>query len=99
MRSLFVLFAVLAFASPTKDELRKQIAELKVKAFEIQTQVDLLEAQLKDIETAEANQPLPAAKATAPVKVRCAGLTKEGARCTRHAEPGSRFCWQHKSKR
>ncbi len=99
MRILFVLLAVLAFASPTKDELRKQIAELKVKAFEIQTQVDLLEAQLRDIETAEANAPVPAPKSTAPVRVRCAGHTKEGARCTRHAEAGSRFCWQHKTKR
>lgn len=99
MRSLFVLFAILSFASPTKDELRKQIAELKVKAFEIQTQVELLEAQLKDIETAEANQPIPTVKAATPVKVRCAGHTKDGQRCSRHAEPGSRFCWQHKAKR
>lgn len=99
MRSLFVLIAILSFASPTKDELRKQIAELKVKAFEIQTQVDLLEAQLKDIETAEANAPVPTPKSAAPVKIRCAGHTKDGQRCSRHAEPGSRFCWQHKTKR
>jgi hypothetical protein len=99
MRPLFVLFAILSFASPTKDELRKQIAELKVKAFEIQTQVEVLEAQLKDIETAEANQPIPTAKTATPAKVRCAGHTKDGQRCSRNAEPGSRFCWQHKSKR
>jgi hypothetical protein len=99
MRTLLLLWAIFAFASPTKEELRKQIAELKVKAFEIQTQVGLLEAQLRDIETAEANAPLPSVKARVPVKVRCAGHTKEGSRCTRYAEAGSRFCWQHKSKR
>lgn len=26
---------------------------------------------------------------------RCAATTRGGSRCTRPAEPGSRFCWQH----
>lgn len=99
MRFLVVCLALLAFASPTKDELRKQIAELKVKAFEIQTQVELLEAQLRDLESAESNQPLPPAKTPAAPRVRCAGHTKDGSRCSRYAEAGSRFCWQHKAKR
>lgn len=26
---------------------------------------------------------------------RCAATTGSGARCSRDAEPGSRYCWQH----
>jgi|GEM_PF-2418564 len=26
---------------------------------------------------------------------RCAGMTKSGKRCSRPAEPGSDYCWQH----
>jgi hypothetical protein len=82
-----------------KVTLRKQIAEMKVKAFEMQTQIELLEKQLHDVEEAEANQPAPTAPTKTAVKVRCAGHTKDGKRCSRNAEPGSRFCWQHKSRR
>lgn len=87
-----------AAPAPTKEDLRKQIAELKVKAFEIQTQVELLEAQLRDIERAEELKPLPLVAKTPPAKVRCAGHTKDGKRCSRLAEAGSRYCWQHKTR-
>jgi hypothetical protein len=99
MRCLVLLIALVLSASSSKEELRQRIADLKIKAFEIQTQVELLEQQLKDLEQAEANQPPPASKLSAPVKVRCSGHTKDGKRCTRNAEPGSRFCWQHKARR
>ena len=32
---------------------------------------------------------------TADGKPRCQALTKSGSQCTRPAEPGSQFCWQH----
>lgn len=31
-----------------------------------------------------------------PVKARCQAVTTAGKRCTRSAEPGSKFCWQHR---
>jgi hypothetical protein len=34
----------------------------------------------------------PAATAEPPI---CAGRTKSGKRCSRPAQPGSRYCWQH----
>jgi len=84
---------------PEKVALRQEIADLKVKAFELQQKIELLEHQLKDVEEAEANRPVvsPALKTVA--KARCAGHTKDGKRCTRNAEAGSRFCWQHKGHR
>lgn len=104
MRFLCLLFVLVCATAqqtgkPDKIALRQQIAEMKVKAFEMQTQIDLLEKQLHDVEEAEANQPIVTPGAKVAVKVRCQGHTHDGKRCTRNAEPGSRFCWQHKSKR
>lgn len=84
---------------PTKEALRQQIADLKVKAFEMQTRIELLEKQLQDVEEAERNKPIPLTGGKPAAAVRCAGHTKDGARCSRNAEPGSRFCWQHKTRR
>lgn len=84
---------------PDKLALRQQIAEMKVKAFERQTQIELLEKQMHDVEEAEANQPIVTPGAKVAVKVRCQGHTHGGKRCRRNAAPGSRLCWQHKSKR
>jgi uncharacterized protein YlxW (UPF0749 family) len=104
MRFLFVLVVLVCSVAqepPKTDKLalRQEIADLKVKAFELQQKIELLEHQLKDVEEAEANRPVisPALKTVA--KTRCAGHTKDGARCSRNAEPGSRFCWQHKARR
>lgn len=84
-----------------KATLRQQIADMKVKAFEIQTHIEMLERQLR--ETEEAEERALALKTSAKgnasggtVKTRCAGTTRDGKRCTRPADPGSRFCWQHK---
>lgn len=104
MRFLCLLF-VLVFAAaqqpgaPGKLALRQQIAEMKVKAFEMQTQIELLERQLHDVEETEANQPVVTSAAKVAVKVRCQGHTRDGKRCGRNTQPGSRYCWQHKSKR
>lgn len=97
MRLLLLL--VLLFQDTTKTELREKIAEMKVKAFEMQMQIELLEKKLKDVEEAEANQPPPAVNVKQAAKARCAGHTQDGKRCSRNAEPGSRFCWQHKTRR
>lgn len=98
MRLLLCL--LLLTQTVNKTELRQRIADLKVKAFEMQMQIELLEKELKDVEEAEAQQPPPvAAPAKAAVKARCAGHTKDGQRCSRNAEAGSRYCWQHKPKR
>lgn len=82
-----------------KLDLRQQISDLKVKAFEMQQQIELLEKQLHDVEEAEAMAPVVTPGQKVAVKTRCAGHTHDGKRCTRMAEPGSRFCWQHKSRR
>jgi hypothetical protein len=97
MRLLLCL--LLLVQTSDKAELRQRIADLKVKAYEMQMQIELLEKQLKDVEEAEAQQPLALTPAKTPAKVRCAGRTKDGQRCSRNAEPGSRFCWQHKARR
>lgn len=102
MRLLCLLLVLVCASAQTIDKatLRQQIADLKVKAFEMQMQIELLERQLKDVEEAEANRPVPVTPALkTATKARCAGQTKDGARCTRNADSGSRFCWQHKQRR
>lgn len=84
---------------PTKEALRQQIADLKVKAFEMQSRIELLEKQLHDVEEAEQNKPIPLVAGKPAAPLRCAGHTKDGARCSRNAEAGSRYCWQHKTRR
>ena len=79
--------------------MRQQIADMKVKAFEMQTQIEVLEKQLHDVEEAEANQPPPTNGKAVQAKIRCSSHTKDSKRCTRMATPGSRFCWQHKTHR
>ena len=73
---------------PDKLALRQQIAEMKVKAFERQTQIELLEKQMHDVEEAEANQPIVTPGAKVVVKVRCQGHTYSGTCCSRNAEAG-----------
>ena len=104
MRFLCLLFVLVCATAqqtgkPDKLALRQQIAEMKVKAFEMQMQIELLERQLHDVEEAEASQPLVTPGQKVAVKARCSGHTKDGKRCSRIAESGGRFCWQHKSKR
>jgi hypothetical protein len=104
---LLVLFPVLGqepeapppAKAPSKEALRLQIADLKVKAFEMQTRIELLEKQLQDVEEAERNKPVALAPGKPAAPLRCAGHTKDGARCSRNAEAGGRFCWQHKARR
>ncbi|MBZ2183132.1 MAG: hypothetical protein K7J46_00385 [Bryobacter sp.] len=95
----FILLLLLLAQPAGKAELRQKIADLKLKAFEMQMQIELLEKQLHDVEEAEANLPPPTIQAKPPVKTRCSGHNKNGARCSRNAEAGSRFCWQHKPRR
>ena len=94
------ILLLLLLAQPAgKAELRQKIADLKLKAFEMQMQIELLEKQLHDVEEAEANTPPPTTQSKSPVKLRCSGHNKDGTRCSRNAESGSRYCWQHKPRR
>lgn len=37
----------------------------------------------------------PPAGSARPVSVQCAATTKKGTRCSRNAQPGRAYCWQH----
>lgn len=95
----YLLLLALLAQPADKVELRQKIADLKVKAYEMQMQIELLEKQLHDVEQAETNTPPPPTPLKTVAKVRCAGHTKDGARCSRNAEAGTRYCWQHKPRR
>lgn len=35
-------------------------------------------------------------KISQPSRTRCAAVTKKGVRCSRYADSGSSYCWQHR---
>jgi hypothetical protein len=82
-----------------KADTEAQLGQLKLKSYEMQLEVERLEKKLKALE--ESPEPTLAELGVAPPppanqRARCSGRTGEGARCTRNAAAGTKYCWQHK---
>ena len=89
------------------EETLRQLADLKEKVTQIQVQIDALILALSERRGALANAKPAPFGGLAPVSAivdrpdpkprvaRCAALTKEGERCSRAAQAGSRYCKQH----
>jgi hypothetical protein len=110
MRTFVILLALIfqAEAPPKKTspeeylkkraELLRQVGDLKAKLAALEIELQLLEE-----ERAAAGVAPPPAGSTwrdspdpaKPARARCASVTKDGKRCTRAAEPGKKYCWQH----
>ena len=88
------------------DQLIQQVTEMKAKVSALQAEIDALLRTLSEQRGAQQKGPQPFAYLTpsegegspksAAATVRCAANTSNGKRCTRPAEAGSRYCWQHK---
>ena len=87
------------------DQLIQQITEIRTKVAVLQAELDGLLRSLSEQRGALQKAPQPFAYLSdsegdaAPkpaATVRCAASTLNGKRCTRSAESGSRYCWQHK---
>ncbi len=80
----------------------RQMAETKAKLSALELDLQLLE----DSRSAEPVAPPPTAWREEPgtsdgvakkTSVRCLSVTRDGKRCTRTAEVGTKYCWQHKN--
>ena len=80
----------------------RQMAETKAKLSALELDLQLLE----ESRSAEPAAPPPASwreEPSAPdgvtkkTSVRCLSVTRDGKRCTRPAEAGTKYCWQHKN--
>ena len=92
---------------PKKEHLEKranilrQMAEMKAKLSALELELQLLE----ESRTAEPAQPPALAwreengtgeGAAKKTLIRCLSVTRDGKRCSRPAEAGGRYCWQHR---
>lgn len=84
-----------------RAELLRQVGDLKAKLAALEIELQLLEEERA---AAAGVAPAPAASTwrdgggadpAKPARARCASITKDGKRCTRAAEPGKKYCWQH----
>lgn len=58
----------------------------------VQAVADRLSAPANPFTIGASSPSLPAPRS------QCEAITKKGARCSRRAQPGSRYCWQHQPK-
>lgn len=106
-----MLAALLCGQGSKKDYVERRAVILRQMA-EVKAKLAALELELQILEEARSAEPgAPPAPATSwrdeaalaaepsPKKavVRCVSVTRDGKRCTRSAEAGSKFCWQHKN--
>jgi hypothetical protein len=81
--------------------LKQQIIDLKTDILDCKNENGKLQTELATKNTSSPNSS-EAAIATQNVNTsqtnsgRCQAITAKGTQCTRHAEPGSKYCWQHK---
>lgn len=91
-----------------RAELLRKMAELRagLQALELELQLLEEEKQSTPVEAAAANQTAwretvkpdgrKDEEMVKKARPRCAAFTSGGKRCTRSAETGSKFCWQHR---
>ncbi|MDP3386063.1 MAG: hypothetical protein Q8S24_02420 [Eubacteriales bacterium] len=84
----FLMYLILLIGFPFLAS-GQELSELKAEIESLKSRVEVLEKILLEKTTSdELNN--AAAK-------RCIAITNAGTQCSRNAEPGSDYCWQHKS--
>ena len=80
----------------------RQMAETKAKLSALELDLQLLE-ESRSVEpvapspTAWREEPSALDGVPKKTSVRCLSVTRDGKRCTRPAEAGTKYCWQHKN--
>ena len=98
-----------AAAPQTKKEylerragILRQMAELKAKLAALEVELQLTEESrpadpaLPPPATAWRDETVAADGTVKKTSTRCLSVTRDGKRCTRPAENGAKFCWQHR---
>ena len=84
-----------------RASILRQMAELKAKLSALELELQLLEeARTSEpaapLATSWREEPASAEGAAKKPVVRCVSVTRDGKRCTRPAETGGKYCWQHR---
>ena len=84
------------------DSLSAKVEELTEQNQLLDQEISWLENEIVDLDKTKKSKltdPLPASTAKTPEKTvsdgRCKALTTSGSRCSRIAQKGSEYCWQH----
>jgi cytochrome c556 len=112
VKALLVFLAILALAAGAdvkKEYLEKraailrQMAEAKAKLAALEVELQVLEesrpadAPAPPAATVWRDEPAAAEGTAKKPTVRCLSVTRDGKRCTRAAETGAKYCWQHRN--
>ena len=81
--------------------LKQQIIDLKTDVLDCKNENGKLQTELATRNTTKSDPPDVAIttqnnNTSQRSSERCQAITAKGTQCTRHAEPGSKYCWQHK---
>jgi outer membrane murein-binding lipoprotein Lpp len=92
------------------QQLENQVGDLKADIAYLKAHTEAVEASLTRIEATQAamavqnGQKVDATTAARPPATsigadpgRCQAITAKGTQCTRRAQPGSKYCWQHQN--
>lgn len=80
-------------------ELKQQILDLKTENLDCRNANETLQSQISSAPTSNSNNVLgiTSPSSSSSTTKRCLAITAKGTQCTREAESGSDYCWQHKS--
>jgi len=105
MKTLISIISLLCFigcATPDQvtkqsdriDELQKEVSYLHGKIDELNTSIQNLNSQAQQKITPTQNS---SPSDNSQESGQCQAITKKGTQCSRKAQAGSKFCWQHQS--
>jgi hypothetical protein len=105
MRFLVPLIATLVLAVPAIASDAEKIAEMKLTIGTLKAAVQRLEAQVAALEKGSASTGVVPStdapryvvnpSAVQSTRMQCQATTKKGTQCSRIADPGKSYCWQH----
>ncbi len=96
-----LLFSSLAMSAQDIQKMQEEIEALKSRVTILER---IISSRIIDSNSAQTNPASPvtteastSAVQTTSEKQRCKAITNAGSQCKRNADPGSDYCWQHKS--
>lgn len=84
----------------SKEELKSVISSLKMEIEKLNSRIAELENQISILQKNESSQTEVLNIDTCAVKQnQCKAITQAGKRCSRTAQYGSEYCWQHQTRK
>jgi len=93
-----------------KQAIMNELISVKTQMFDLKQELASVKSENEKLRSqmlAQPNQNSPNELMSAPTKTqtttpnvdggRCQAITAKGTQCSRNADPGSQYCWQHKS--